>query len=73
MNGLLAVAPIGLVPLLSVGGAAFLGSHAKAPVAAPVKPARTPPPPADLFVQLARSSHPDKDTTLGDSGGVWTP
>lgn len=76
MNRLLAVAAIGLVPILSVGGAAgaaFLGSHAKAPVAAPVKPAPTPPPPADLFVQLAPSSSPDKGTTLGGIGEVWTP
>jgi hypothetical protein len=76
MNRLLAVAAIGLVPVLSVGGAAgaaFLGSHAKAPVAAPPKPVRTPPPPADLFVQLAHSSRPDNGATLGGVGGVWTP
>jgi hypothetical protein len=76
MNRLLAVAAIGLVPVLSVGGAAgaaFLGSHAKAPVAAPVKPKPTPPPQADLFVQLAPSSSPDNGTTLGGIGGVWTP
>jgi hypothetical protein len=76
MNRLLAIAAIGLVPLLSVGGAAgaaLLGSHAKAPVAAPVKPKPTPQPSADLFVQLEPSSHPDNGITLGGTGGVWTP
>jgi hypothetical protein len=76
MNRLLAIAAIGLVPVLSVGGAAgaaFLGSHAKPPVVAARGPAPTPPPPADLFVQLTPTSSPGSGTTLGATGGVWTP